>query len=143
TLAVAGGVTGVLVSLVVFPLLSLMIPDTLPISSLPSLNLRLLSLAMLFTLLTGLGFGVIPAIYASRRATSGVLRSGRWGGPRQLSRSVMVVIEVAASVVLLVSAGLLLRAMLRVQATDPGFRNDGVLILRTVLPKLKYPNVDK
>ncbi|HZO53692.1 MAG TPA: ABC transporter permease [Bryobacteraceae bacterium] len=143
TLAVIGGAAGVLVSLMVFPLLSLMIPDTLPIGSLPSLNLRLLLLALLFTVLTGIGFGVIPAMHASRRATSGVLRSGRWGGSRQISRSVMVGIEVAASVVLLVSAGLLLRAMLRVQATDPGFRNDGVLIVKTVLPKLKYPNIEK
>jgi predicted permease len=142
TLAVIGGAGGVLVSLIVFPLLTLMIPATLPIGSDPSLNLRLFALAALFTALTGLGFGVVPAIYASRRATSGMLRSGRWGR-KQRSRSVLVAIEVAASVVLLISTGLLIRAMLRVQAIDPGFRTEGVLTLRTVLPRLKYPNVER
>jgi predicted permease len=51
---------------------------------------------------------------------------------------VLVVAEVTASVVLLVSAGLLMRALWRIEATDPGFRADGVLTLRTSLPIPKY-----
>ena len=53
-------------------------------------------------------------------------------------RSALVVAEVMASVVLLVSAGLLMRALWRMQATDPGFRTDGVLTLQTALPIPKY-----
>jgi predicted permease len=94
-----------------------------------------------FSVITGLAFGVIPAIYASRRATSGVLRSGRFGRPRQVSRVLLVAVEIAASVVLLVSGGLLLRAMLRVQAVESGIRSEGVLLLRTVPTRLRYPSV--
>jgi predicted permease len=140
-LAFIGGMVGVLVSLLAFPLLSLMVPNTLPIDSNPSVNFRLLALAGVFSALTGLGFGVIPALRAGRRATATVLR-GRATGRNQRVRALLVGIEVAASVVLLVSAGLLIRAMVRVQATDPGFQTEGVLTMRTVLPKLKYANND-
>jgi predicted permease len=143
TISVLGGVAGLVVSVIAFPLLSLMVPDTMAIGTIPGLNLRLLSLAMLFTAICGLGFGVIPAVYASRRATRGVLRSGRAGRPRQISRSVLVAVEVAASVILLVSSGLLLRAMLRVQAVEPGFQAESMLTLRTALPKLRYPTNEK
>ena len=136
-LAVLGGAAGVLVAVVAFPLLTLMVPWSLPIASQPTLNLRVLGLAALFTALTALGFGLVPAIRTGRRAAMTVLR-GRSGGRKKRYRSVLVGIEVAASVVLLVSAGLLIRAMLRVQAVDPGFRTEQTLTLRTVLQKPKY-----
>jgi predicted permease len=141
TLAAIGGAAGVLVSLMAFPLLSLMIPTTLPIDSNPTLNLRLLGLAGLFTAVAGLGFGVIPALLASRRAGADVLR-GRSGGRKQRARSILVAIEIGASVVLLVSAGLLIRAMVRVQSVSPGFNTEGALTLKMVLPRQKYPTVD-
>ncbi len=53
-------------------------------------------------------------------------------------RSALVVVEMMASVVLLVSAGLLVRALWRIQATEPGFRAEGVLTMRTALPMPKY-----
>ena len=143
TLASIGGAAGVLLSLLTFPLLSLLVPTTLPIGSEPSLNLRMLALAALFTVLTGLGFGVVPALRTGGRAALVALRGGRARGRKQHYRSVLVGIEVAASVVLLVTLGLLIRAMLRVQATDPGFRADGVLTLRTVLPKPEYLRADQ
>jgi predicted permease len=143
TLTVMGGAAGVLVSLLAFPLLSLLVPSTLPIGTAPTLNLRLLGIAAVFTVVTGLGFGVFPAIRAGRRAALHTLRGGRWFGRRGRSRSALVVVEVAATVVLLVSAGLLVRAMLRVQAVDPGFQPAGVLTLRTVLPRLEYPSIDE
>ncbi|MCI0432875.1 MAG: ABC transporter permease, partial [Gemmatimonadetes bacterium] len=143
TLASIGGAAGVLVALTSFPLLSLLVPSTLPIGSEPNLNLRMLALAALFTALTGLGFGIVPALRAGGRAALDALRGGRSRGPKQRYRSVLVAIEVAASVVLLVSSGLLIRAMLRVQATDPGFQAEGVLTLRTVLPKPKYADTLK
>ena len=143
TLAFIGGVVGVLVSLVTFPLLSLMVPTTLPLDSQPSLNLRMLLLAGLFTTLTGLGFGLVPAMRAGGRSAIEALRAGRSGRRQQRARSILVGLEVAAAVVLLASAGLLIRAMLRVQATDPGFKSESVLTLRTVLPKPKYESVDR
>jgi putative ABC transport system permease protein len=138
TLATIGGAVGVLMAVLSFPLLSLLVPTTLPLANAPSLNVRLLALAALFTVITGLGFSVIPALRTGGRAPLVALRGGRARGPRQRYRAVLVGIEVAASVVLLVCSGLLLRAMLRVQATDSGFRAEGVLTMRTVLPKPEY-----
>src|SRR6185312_5909557 len=59
-------------------------------------------------------------------------------GRRARLRSVLVVVEVTASVVLLVSSGLLLRALARVESTDPGFRTAGVVTMRTALPRPQY-----
>lgn len=142
-LAVVGGAAGVLVALMVFPLLSLMVPATLPIGGTPELNLRLLAIAALFTALTGLGFGVFPAVRAGGRTALDALRGGGAAGRKRRYRSVLVAVEVATAVVLLVSSGLLIRAILRVQATDPGFRTEGVLTLRTVLPKPEYVSAEK
>ena len=74
----------------------------------------------------------------SRRPARGA-RSG--GGQKERLRSALVVAEIIASVVLLVSAGLLIRALLTVQAIDPGFNAEGVLTLRTELPMPEYGRV--
>ena len=58
-------------------------------------------------------------------------------------RAVLVAVELVASVVVLVSSGLLIRALLRVRAVDPGFRTEGVLTLRTVWPKPRYAATEK
>ena len=138
TLAAVGGAAGVLVAVAIFPLVSLLVPATLPIGTTPQLNLRMLGLAGLFTALTGLGFGLVPALRAGGRASFDVLRGGRVTlGGRRL-RAVLVAIEVAVCVVLLVASGLLLRAMLRVQSVETGFQVEGALTLNTVLPKPEY-----
>jgi len=71
----------------------------------------------------------------SRRPARGS-RTG--GGQRERLRSALVVAEIVASVVLLVTAGLLIRALLAIQAIDPGFKPDGVLTMRTELPMPEY-----
>jgi predicted permease len=96
-----------------------------------------LAFALGFTVLTALGFGILPSLSSGGRTALAALRV-RAGGGRQRRRAVLVAVEVAASVALLASSGLLVRAMLRVQAVDPGFRADGAVSVRTVLPKLKY-----
>ena len=100
----------------------------------------MLVVAAAVAIITGLAFGVGPAIGAGRSKALEALRGGaRAGGGRtQRARAVLVIVEVAASVVLLVSSGLLIRAVLRIQATDPGFRAENVLTLRTALPSPKY-----
>ena len=121
------------------PLLARLVPETLPVSGGPGLDLRVLAFAGLITAVTGIGFGVVPALRACRGTEFDSLRDGgRSGGGRQGLRAALVITEVAASVVLLISAGLLLRALWRIQSVDPGFRADGVLTLRTALPMPKY-----
>jgi putative ABC transport system permease protein len=137
-LAALGGLLGLAVARAALPLLGRLVPPTLPGAAEPALDLRVLLFAALVTGLTGLGFGVWPALRAGRDTGFESLREGVGGGGRQRLRGALVVTEVAASVVLLVSAGLLLRALWRIQAVDPGFRTEGVVTLRTALPIPKY-----
>jgi putative ABC transport system permease protein len=140
TLALIGGAAGVFVSVLAVPLLARLVPTTLPISGQPGVDLRVLSIAALFTGLTGLGFGLIPALRVGGRTGFGALREGAraGGGRKQRLRAVLVTVEVALSVVLLISSGLLIRAIWRVQATDPGFVPRNVMTLRTALPRPQY-----
>lgn len=148
-LAIAGGLLGLLIAVGVAPLLALLVPNSLPISAEPVFDVRLLGWAALLTCVTGIGFGVFPALRACTGAALGGLQGaaavglqeasrGGVGGRRERLRAVLVVGEVTASVVLLISAGLLIRALWRVQSIDPGFRTAGVLTLRTALPMPKY-----
>lgn len=144
-LAVAGGVLGIAVAVLSVPLLARLVPTSLPLAQAPGVDLRILLFAALLTGATGIGFGVFPALRASRTADLGALRErARGGGGRKARlRSLLVIAEVTASVVLLVSSGLLLRALWRVQATDPGFRTQGVLTLQTALPRPRYESTAK
>ncbi len=140
-LALAGGALGLLIAVSVAPLLALLVPNSLPISAEPAFDFRLLGWAALLTCITGIGFGVFPALRASTGAAVGGLQEGSRGGVggrRERLRAALVVGEVTASVVLLISAGLLIRALWRVESIDPGFRTAGVLTLRTSLPMPKY-----
>jgi predicted permease len=139
-LAVAGGALGVLTAASAVPVLARLVPQSLPIAETPPVDFRVLAFALALTAATGIAFGVLPASRAGRAGVSGLQEGARAGvgGRRERSRSALVVAEVMASVVLLVCCGLLLRALWRVQAVDPGFRADGVLTLRTALPLPRY-----
>jgi predicted permease len=139
-LTLLGGAAGVVVAASSLPLFSSLVPPTLPIASQPGLDVRVLVLAALFTALTGLGFGLFPALRAVRRTGFAALRDGNraGGGRKQRVRAVLVTVEVAMSVILLITSGLLIRAVWRVQAIEPGFVPQNVLTLRTALPRPKY-----
>jgi putative ABC transport system permease protein len=137
-LAMAGGALGMLIAVTATPLFAKLVPTNLPVAALPSADWRVLSFGALTTILTGLAFGVLPAL----KATGGSdLREGSRsgvGGRKERLRGALVVAEIAASVVLLVTSGLLIRAMSRIEGTDPGFRSDRVLTLRTPVTGLRY-----
>ncbi|HYC61831.1 MAG TPA: ABC transporter permease [Thermoanaerobaculia bacterium] len=143
--AFLGGAAGVGLAALTVPLLSRLVPAGLPTSESPSLDLRVLGVAALFMVITGLAFGVLPAMRASGGADLEALRSGvRSGGGRtQRLRATLVIVEIVASVVLLVSAGLLIRAIWNIQSTAPGFKPEHVLTLKTALPMPKYKTVDR
>jgi putative ABC transport system permease protein len=140
-LALLGGLLGVLLATLALPLLTRLVPS-LPASGVPSIDFRVLGFAATLTALTGIGFGTVPALRAGRGDLNGLREGSRSGGGRKAGlRSALILAEVTLSVVLLISAGLLLRALLRVQSVDPGFRSDGVLTLETALPLPKYDSV--
>ncbi|MGH6691854.1 MAG: ABC transporter permease, partial [Gammaproteobacteria bacterium] len=140
TLALAGGIAGVGLAAAAVPLLALLVPNTLPVASQPSLDLRVLALALAITTLTGLGFGLLPALRVGGGTGLSAIREGvgAGGGQKQRLRNVLVGVEVAMSVVLLISAGLLIRAVWRIQSVDPGFVHESVMTLKTALPRPKY-----
>ncbi len=142
-LAFAGGALGVALAAAAAPVLALLVPGRLPVTGSPSVDPRVLVFAAVLTTVTGILFGVLPALRACGDAHADALRDGeRAGAGRRAERlrSVLVVAEVTASVALLGAAGLLTRALWKLQSVDPGFRTDGVLTLQTSLP---LPGYDK
>ena len=140
-LAAFGGTLGILIAVAATPLISRLVPNTMPIPEAPSADLRMLGLGALVTIVTGVAFGIVPALRLTRGADALALHEGGRSGPGRRTerlRSGLVIAAVTASVVLLVSSGLLVRALWRVQQIDPGFRSDNILTLRTALPMPKY-----
>ncbi len=138
-LAAAGGGVGVLVGAAAVPLLMRLVPASLPLAAAPHVDLRVLAFAGVLTLLTGVLFGTLPVVRASRDDLGGLRDTARAGGGRkERLRAGLVVAEIVASVVLLVSAGLLLRALWRVQSIHPGFQVEHVVTMRTALPMPQY-----
>jgi predicted permease len=144
TLALLGGIAGAVVAVMAVPLLGRLVPATLPIASQPTVDLRVFAIAAMLSALTGLGFGLLPAMRIGGTTGFAALREGtRGSASRQRLRTVLVAIEVTVSVVLLIGSGLLIRAMLRVEAIDPGFSSDRVLSVQTALPLPKYNDRDR
>jgi predicted permease len=140
-LSLLGGLLGVVLAIVAVPLLARLVPPTLPVAEATAVDPRVLIFAALVTLATGVGFGVVPALRVAGDHDLSGLREGSRGGAGGRSerlRAILVAAEVAASVVLLVSAGLLVRAFWRVQSVDPGFRTENVVAVQTSIPVEKY-----
>jgi len=127
--------------MVAIPTAARLVPTSLPIAEVPAVDLRMLMIAAVATLGTGIGFGVLPAFRAARRAAADDIReSQRTGSSRRTTRvrGALVVTQVAATIVLLVGTGLLLRALVQVRSTSTGFNSEHGLTVRTFLPWSKY-----
>jgi putative ABC transport system permease protein len=140
-LALLGGALGLLVGNWGLALLvTVAPPGVLPGSV--ALDGRVTAFALALTAATGLCFGLVPAVQASRPDLDGVLKEAGRGGSGAAGhrfRDALVVAEVTLSLVLLVGAGLLLRSALALQHADLGFRPDHLLTAEFRLPPAKYP----
>ena len=142
-LAIPGGMLGLAIAYAALPMLVRLVPNYLPIAEIPTLDARVLLFALALTVVTGIAFGIIPAVRAGDNTATELREGGRsGGGRREHFRSALVVAEVAFSIALLVGFGLLTRALWRIQAVDPGFRADHVLTLRTSLPMPRYEKTE-
>ncbi len=141
-LAVAGGVAGLALATGGLRLLLRVVPGSLPRLDSVSLDSRVLLFTLLASVATGVIFGLVPALQTARSDGTDALReshrTGR-GAHQQRLRNALVVVEIALALVLLAGAGLTLRSYWRLQQVDSGFRPDGVLTMRMLLPFTTYP----
>src|SRR5688572_7539958 len=140
-LALVGGALGFALSLWALHLLLNAIPIQLPFWMDFGIDLRVLGFTIGITLLTGLIFGAVPALQTSRVDLNDTLKEGGRGsiGFRGRSRSLLVVTEIALSLVLLVGAGLMIQSFLRLRRVDIGLDAKNVFTAAVVLPSTKYP----
>jgi putative ABC transport system permease protein len=142
-LAGVGGALGVFLAWWGLQLLLDLSPANIPRLENILLDGRALGFTLGLSLLTGLIFGLAPALQTSQLKLSETLKEGGRGGagsPRaQRIRGVFIVAEVALTLALLVGAGLLIRSFWRLQQVDPGFETDRILTMRLTLPRSKYP----
>lgn len=142
-LAVAGGVLGLILAAWGVPALLSLTADSLPTTAHVGLDARVLAFALLASLITGVLFGLAPAVHVARSDLHESLKEGgRAVGQRSslALRRGLVVTTVALALTLLVGAGLLIRSFGRLVDVDPGFKPDHLLTFYVTLPKAKYPN---
>lgn len=142
-LGVGGGAIGLLLSSWFIVLLLRVLPEGLPRAETITLDGTVMAVTLFGSLATGLLFGILPALQASRtRAAQVIKESGERGSTRARGRAVLVVGEIALTLVLLVGAGLLANSFLRLQHVDPGFRVEHATIAGLAVPPGRYPKAE-
>ncbi|HYY96897.1 MAG TPA: ABC transporter permease [Pyrinomonadaceae bacterium] len=142
-LSLAGGAAGLLLAAWVIDLIKRFGPADVPRLQEAGLHPQALVFTALISLAVGLLFGLAPALHGSRLDLSGALkeagaRAGRGREGKRL-RSLLVMFETAAALVLLIGAGLLVNSLVRLLRVSPGFDPAGVAVARTTMPNARYP----
>src|SRR5205823_2441457 len=141
-LALVGGVLGVLFSIWGVRALVSIFPPNIPGAENVALNARALAYTLAISILSDVVFGVAPALSASRAGIGNVQHEGGRTGAMSLHRNrlgaSLVITEIALALVLLISAGLLIKGAVRVQTVDLGFDPDNLLTVRMMLPENQY-----
>jgi putative ABC transport system permease protein len=149
-LSVVGGLAGLLIAYWGVPALVAAIPQqqqiAMPFIRDLQLDTGILTFSFVLSLVTGLVFGLAPALQSSRLDLNEALKEGGRHSSASAShrlRSAMVVTEIALAVVLLVGAGLMMKSLLRLLQTDVGFQSENLLTMAVILPPAKYTEADK
>lgn len=141
-LAVGGGAAGLLLAIWAVSWVVSLSPDTIPRVREISVDPRVAGFTLLVSVATGVLFGLAPALQVSRPDLTDALKeSGRTtaGVRRNRLRNVLVMSEVALSLVLLVGAGLMIKSFVKLNQVEPGFNPARVLTLGVTLLRSKYP----
>ncbi len=145
-LALLGGGLGLLLAVGVLDVLPTLRPPTIPRIETAAVDCWVLGFTLLASVVTGVLFGLAPALQSSKPDLNESLKEGSrstasFGLHR--ARSLLVVGETALVLVLLVSAGLLIRSFLGLMEINLGFNPNSLLTLRLQLPELKYGNIPR
>ncbi len=145
-LALAGGMVGLALAIVCVKVLRVFGPENIPRLNEVGIDGRVMAFTFFISLLTGIVFGLAPALRASRVDLNRVLKDGGrssvGGAGHHRIRKLLIVSEVALSLVLLIGAGLLIRSYQRIVNASPGFNPHNVLSLRLSLPAARYSTPD-
>jgi len=149
-LGLMGGIAGLVVAALALKTIRVIHPGNLPRLDAISLDGRVLAFTFAVSIVTGVLFGLAPALRAARVDINSTLKAGGrntqgdggLGGSRRRLRSLLVVGEVAVSMVLLVGAGLLIRSFVQLQRVSPGFDPEGVVSMRVGATARRFDNRD-
>jgi putative ABC transport system permease protein len=144
-LAVVGGGLGALLAAWGIDLLVTLSTGSIPVTANVKIDATVLAFTLLVSLATGLLFGLAPALRTRKLNLTDALKEGgrTTGEGRNRTRSLLVVFESAVAVVLLVGAGLLVRSLIELMNTNPGFDANNVLTMRVDLARTKYNTAEK
>ncbi|HKR23154.1 MAG TPA: ABC transporter permease, partial [Pyrinomonadaceae bacterium] len=146
-LALMGGGLGALVAVWGIDLLVTLSTGSIPVTADVKIDTTVLAFTLVTSLVTGLLFGLVPALRTMNVNLTDALKDGgrtsSEGALRNRTRSLLVVFESAVAVILLVGAGLLVRSLIALQHTNPGFEANSVLTMRVDLPRAKYDTREK
>jgi putative ABC transport system permease protein len=141
-LSLAGGALGLLLAAWGVALISSFVPADIPRFKEVGLDPTVLAFTLAASVLTGVVFGLAPALQASRVDLNESLKEGGRGSTagraRNRVRSALIVLEVAVSLVVLVGAGLLVKSFVNLRNTNPGFNPRRVMTASVSLPEIKY-----
>ncbi|HEV7747766.1 MAG TPA: ABC transporter permease [Pyrinomonadaceae bacterium] len=142
-LSLAGGTLGLVLAVWWSDLLIALGKDNIPRALQVGLDWRVLSFTLVVSVLTGVIFGLVPALHSSKTELTESLkeggRSGAEGARRNRIRGMLVVGELAIAVVLLVGAGLLIQSLWRLRHVSPGFESQNLLTFVVGIPEVRYP----
>ena len=140
-LALAGGALGLFLAHTGIRAGATMLETQVPRAGDASVDLRVLLFVLGVSLVTGLLAGIIPALRAGRTDLNETLKEGGRGdvaGAGAFTRRILIVAEVALSLMLLMGAGVMLRSLHAIRSVDAGFNPRGVLKLDVALPNTRY-----
>lgn len=138
-LAIIGGGIGLVIARLTIKWILYVSPTAIPRSREITLDWRVLAFTLGVSVLTGILFGLVPALQAGEVDVHETLKeAGRGTSARHWLRSSLVVVEVATTMVLLIGAGLMIRSFYRLQNVNPGFSYDRLTSFTVALPQRKY-----
>ena len=145
-LSVLGAIGGLLLAFWATGALTALAATGMPRADQIHLDPSALIFALAASLVTSVLFGLLPALQLTRQDLNEALKEGgrqNTAGASRGARELLIVAEVAISIVLLVGAGLLIRSLWQLQHVNPGFSADKVLAMEVSLPTARYPEGDQ